>query len=151
MSWQIKLAYLAVLAIIVYPLLQQWEKPIVIPVKQALLPPELPFIPQRNNELLKKMLAHNLWEQNHQNIKSNKQAQQTVEKGKQQTKEWSLEGIGYKQKGKAIAVITANSKTKTYRETDQLPDGSTIKNILINSITVEKEGEERNVYLFKEN
>jgi len=151
MSWQIKIAYLAALAVIMYPLVQQWDKPIAIPVKQALLPPELPFIPQRNNELLKKMLAHNLWEQDHHNISANKKSQQPEEKGNQQTKKWSLEGIGYKQKGKAIAVITANSKTKTYRETEQLPDGSIIKNILINSITVEKEGEERNVYLFKEN
>ncbi len=150
MSWQIKVAYLAILAAIIFPLLQQWGKPIVIPAKQALLPPELPFIPQRNNELLKKMLSHNLWEQNHQNIDAKKHTQQSAEQGTQQAKEWILDGIGYQQKGRAIAVITENGKTKTYRETDQLADGSLIKKILINSITVEKEGEERNVYLFKE-
>jgi hypothetical protein len=149
MSWKIKLIYLAVLLAIVYPLLQ-WNKQIAIPVKQALLPPDLPFMPQRNNELLNTMLAHNLWDQNHQKLAAKNNSQQTKKK-KQKSKEWALEGIGYKQEGNAIAVITANGETKNYRETDELPDGSTIEKILINSITVKKEGEERNVYLFKEN
>lgn len=150
MSKKIKLAYFISLGIIIIPpLAQQWEGTIAIPKKEALLPPELPLITKANEQLLDTILAHNLWEKSHNKIIA--EAEKKREKSTpQQTKKWQLKGIGFKQMSTPLVIITTNDDTKVYREGDTLPDGTLLNKITINSIIINKEGEQKNVYLFKD-
>lgn len=144
-----KLGYCIALGIIIFPLLQQ--NPIHIPQKKALLPPDLPIIPKKDNKLLKTLLAHNLWVKNHTKVKTGGEGQDQQE-NQQQTKKWQLQGIGLQQTGILSAAITANASIKIYYQGDSLPDGTTLEKITIDSITTtNQEGEEHYVHLFKDN
>ena len=153
MTGKTKLSYLAALIAIIIPSIIQWERAILIPKKEALLPPKLPLIAKKNEQLLTTLLAHNLWDKNHAKITAHTKNKQD-ENDQSKSKEWYLKGIGHHhQKNKPpSAMIIIGNTTKLYYENDTLPDGTQLIKININNIVVKKEGEQQqNVHLFKGN
>jgi|LWDU01.1.fsa_nt_gi hypothetical protein len=163
-----KIAYAVVFGIILYPLISQWDAPIELKQKQALLPPKTPTYVQLDNSQLSILLARNLWDKKRDHktpadvqvdnsqlsilsdtkrdhIKSAKDGEVPSQQ------EWILQGIGRQAGEKPIAVIMINGKTQSYNEGGTLPDGAQLITIGMSSIVVEKTGKKKDVYLFKTN
>jgi len=47
-------------------------------------------------------------------------------------------------------MIAVGAEVKTYREGDALPDGAILLRIMADGVAIRENGEERDVYLFKE-
>ena len=115
-------------------------------LKHAVVPPALPEVVARK-EQLETLLAHNLWDKSRgaseQKVNSELATKQAL------ALTWTLKGIGYQQMHAPVAVIASGDRVKLYHEGDILPDKARLMQVMARGILVEKDGEERYVYLFK--
>ena len=127
----------------------QWQRFDLPPLKNSLLPPELPTISNRDTKMqLSSMLAHSLWDKSRG--AAIKQANATLVKQQTTSLAWSLKGIGYQKMHAPVAMIAVKSKVKVFHEGDILPDGAELVLVMAKKIVIERNGEEKDVYLFKE-
>jgi len=117
-------------------------------VQHNMTPPQLTKLVENsdNGAMLEQVLAHILWNKQRgalgDSVEATSQSQVT-------SISWSLKGIGHQQLHAPAAVISDGSNVKIYHEGDILPDGALLIRVMPHEIEIEKDGEERNVYLFK--
>jgi len=144
-----KVLYLTVLlASLAFPA-WQWLGFELPSLKQPLMPPALPAAQVMDSEAqLTRILTKNLWAEDRGKIEAQGADISEVEQVK--STEWTLKGIGHQQNQAPVAVVMQESGVEMYHEGDVFPDGWILERVLAESIVIGKNGEERNVYLFKE-
>jgi len=131
--------------------LWQWHEPLVPSARRALLPPPVPKLsPPPAAELLKDMLAHNLWSRTRGRIGATANAGQGKRNRRGQSG-WSLKAVAYAQTAAPVAMIVYDAAPETVHaqhEGDLLPDGSQLTKIFPDGVMVEKDGRRMFIYMF---
>jgi len=144
-----KLIYGAALLLLLASVTWQWLQFEAPSLKKPLLPPALPVLqPLDSGSLLETVLANNLWSQSRGRVDA--PAEAAIGLLQDQAVSWALKGIGFQQGHGPTAMIAAGVEVKVYHEGDLLPGGAKLLRIMAHGVVVEMNGEERNVYLFKE-
>lgn len=144
-----RLIYAGLLVLVLASAAWQWSQFEMPAKKKTMLPPALQLEQEFDSAVrFESMQNHNLWDKSRGRL-----AEDTVTatgEKKIQAVSWALKGVGVQQIHAPTAMIAAGAEVKVYHEGDVLPDGALLLRIMANGIVVELNGEERNVYLFKE-
>jgi len=124
----------------------QWMHVDTPVLKTAIVPPALPKVSMHKKQL-KTILAHNLWDKS-RGASKHQLGTQRAEK-KHVVLSWVLKGIGYQHMRASVAMIASGNHVTLYHEGDRLPDETLLMQVMVDGILVDKDGEEKRVYLFK--
>ena len=124
----------------------QWMHFELPALEHAIVPPVLPEVVVHKQHL-ETLLAHNLWDKSRGSSGPKANSELAAKQALALT--WTLKGIGYQQMHAPVAVIASGDRVRLYHEGDTLPDKARLVQVMARAILVEKDGNERYVYLFK--